>query len=814
VKFLGLGLTALLLTAVGCGGGSGNGGGGGDVPGINIHVTSPAGPAAVDAGLVLPIAVNVTNDPANAGVIWTVAPQHKGDPAGTLSDIKADSVTYNPPADLTAAVQVTVTATSVTDPTRAAAIAISVYPEVVTTTQASDLATAFVNTDYTCIQMPITNAGVVQIPCQVSVQGGLAPYTWSVDLSLLPQGLMLSPGLTVNDTKIVGKPALSGIYPFSITVKDSLGGTSATSLTINVAPGQLSVVTPTLVTTAAGVPYTPVVLQAGGGIPPYNWSVATGSGPLPTGITLSPGGVISGTPTTNATFSFALRVTDSQSPVPAQAIYPSPAPANAKIITMAGSGLDPSCLPGGSSVQAGTPYAFLLTGFDANGPLTISGSFTADSSGNLTGVEDILRKSGAQTDVPLTSGSSILFNQVGRGCLTLNTASSSAQFRVAPTTIAAGAGSAFFSDGRIMQFDDNDGTGTRVSGSFHIEDPTAFSLASLAVTFAFRFSGWDASGGHFAMAGTAAMSNGLFTSVSADVNDAGAVSGALNGGNGTMAVPDANGRGTATISIGTATYDLIYYIVDAEHIIFNSAQVVANGRPLITGETTATAGTFSQASLSDSHIVRLGGHTPGSPDIAIGLLHFDGAGAVSGNLFERSGGTADATTLSAQYSVDPMTGRFTFSGAGVPAIGYTVAGASGVTGYLVGTGPSAASGVMEFQTSSYPPGYQFSPVNGRYGFALDETLDQQTSAFAGQESADPNGGITPDSYIDTSRPTAPGLIPVQSFTLFRYTWNPDGTGTFGGNTYMVSNGDKVFYIDASPANSHPAVIVGQRQQKP
>jgi hypothetical protein len=121
---------------------------------------------------------------------------------------------------------------------------------------------------------------------------------------------------------------------------------------------------------------------------------------------------------------------------------------------------------------------------------------------------------------------------------------------------------------------------------------------------------------------------------------------------------------------------------------------------------------------------------------------------------------------------------------------------------------------MEFQTSSYPPGYQFSPVNGRYGFALDEMLDPQTTVFAGQESADPNGGITPDSYIDTSRPAAPGLIPAQTFTLFRYTWNPDGTGTFGGNTYMVSNADKVFYIDASPANSHPAVIVGQRQQKP
>jgi hypothetical protein len=121
---------------------------------------------------------------------------------------------------------------------------------------------------------------------------------------------------------------------------------------------------------------------------------------------------------------------------------------------------------------------------------------------------------------------------------------------------------------------------------------------------------------------------------------------------------------------------------------------------------------------------------------------------------------------------------------------------------------------MEFQTNSYPPGYQFSPVNGRYGFSLDEMLDSHTNVFVGQESLDPNGGITPDSYVDTNRPAVPGLIAAQTFTLFRYTWNPDGAGTFGGSTYMVSNAEKVFYIDVSPANTHPAVIVGQRQQTP
>jgi hypothetical protein len=275
---------------------------------------------------------------------------------------------------------------------------------------------------------------------------------------------------------------------------------------------------------------------------------------------------------------------------------------------------------------------------------------------------------------------------------------------------------------------------------------------------------------------------------------------------------DSDGRGTATIGAGNTTYNLIFYVVDAHHLIFNSSQPAASGHPLLSGEATSSAGPFSPASLSNSHIYRLGGQLSGSPAVEIGVLHFDGVGAIGGTAFARSGGTSTATALSGQYAVDPTTGRFTCSGTAVNAVGYAVPDSAGVTAYLVGTGASAASGVMEFQTDSYPPGYQFSPINGRYGFAVDEMLDPLTTVFAGVHGADQNGGLNADSYIDSSLPTVPGMIPVQAFTLFRYTWSADGSGTYGGNTYMVSNGSKVFYIDVSPLNGHPAVIVGQRVQ--
>ena len=810
MKFLGLGVIAL-VGAVGCGGGSGNGSGGDTVPGINVQVVSPAVPAAVDVGLVVPITVNVTNDAANAGVVWSVAVQHKGDPVGTLSDVKPDSVTYNPPANLNAPVQNAVTATSVTDPTRAATIPISVYPAPAVTTQSSDLATAFVNTDYTCVQLPIPNAGVTQIPCQASVKGGLGPYSWAVDANTpLPPGLVLAPGLTPNDTKFVGRPTASAIYPFNLTVADSLGGTDTVALSISVAPSQLKVVTPTVLSIAKDKPYAPVAMQVSGGVGPYSWSLAAGSGPLPPGMTFSPSGVISGTPSDDSTtLSFAVFVKDSQTPVPAQAIFPTPVPNPVSNIIALGPGGDPTCLLGGNTVAADTPHAFVFSGLDANGPMTLSGSFTVDSHGDLTGgVADVVRSSGAQLAQPLTG--SVIFDQSGRGCMTLTAGATSAQFRLAPTTKDPVGG--FYRDGRIIEFDDADGSGTRGSGFFRIQDSSAFA-GSLAGPYAFRFTGWDKSGGHFAMAGLATAEAGLFSSVFADVNDAGVAAGPLSGGNGTFSSADTNGRGTATLAIGAGVYDLIYYLVDANHVIFNSPQAASPGHPLIMGEATASAGPFSQSTLSNSQIYHLGGSVVGTPDLNIGVLHFDGVGSLSGVSFARAAGPASTTNLAGQYAVDSSSGRVSFSGTAIPAVGYLVTDANGPTAFLVGTGSSAASGVMEFQTDSYPPGYQFSPISNVYGVAVDEVLDKQTPVFAGVNNATLTGRLDSPSFLDTSGPVV-GLLPVQLYEMFRYTFSADGTGTYGGYTDMVTSGDKVYYIDISPLNGHPAIIVGQRLQKP
>ncbi len=74
----------------------------------------------------------------------------------------------------------------------------------------------------------------------------------------------------------------------------------------------LSITTTSLLSGTPGVAYSQT-LVATGGTTPYSWSLAPGSGSLPPGLSLSSLGVISGTPNTEGTYNFTVRVTDNAS---------------------------------------------------------------------------------------------------------------------------------------------------------------------------------------------------------------------------------------------------------------------------------------------------------------------------------------------------------------------------------------------------------------------------------------------------------------------------------------------------------------------
>ena len=77
-------------------------------------------------------------------------------------------------------------------------------------------------------------------------------------------------------------------------------------------PPPLSVVTSVLPLATENSIFS-VQLEAAGGVAPYKWSVRSGS--LPAGVTLSPAGVLSGTPQQVGTFSIVVSVQDSSTTV-------------------------------------------------------------------------------------------------------------------------------------------------------------------------------------------------------------------------------------------------------------------------------------------------------------------------------------------------------------------------------------------------------------------------------------------------------------------------------------------------------------------
>ncbi len=242
---------------------------------VELRVVTSALPAAVVG---VPYSASLASFGGTAPVTWSAT----GLPA--WASLSPDGQLSGTPTAPAPAAPVAFTVTDATSVTASANLSVEVR--------------AFV--DPLSITTTVLPGGVTGTPYSVvlAAQGGIAPYTWSA--TGLPSGLSIS-----SDGRISGTPTAVGNRNVAITVTDASNTTSTTTLAVTViAP--LSVVTNSLPTSVAGIPYGATV-SAQGGVPPYQWS-ATG---LPAGLSISSSGQISGTPSTAATSSVQVTVRDS-----------------------------------------------------------------------------------------------------------------------------------------------------------------------------------------------------------------------------------------------------------------------------------------------------------------------------------------------------------------------------------------------------------------------------------------------------------------------------------------------------------------------
>ena len=165
---------------------------------------------------------------------------------------------------------------------------------------------------FTNVAVPSSGTAGQAYTGTATVGGGTTPYHWTV--SGLPTGLTSNAATATTTVTISGTPTQSGTFMVTISVTDSAASpaTVSTTITLTIAPPPpLTITTTSLPTADVNLPYN-ASLQATGGIPPDTWSAGTGT--LPAGLTLSPGGQISGTPTMAGTFGFIVQVVDSETP--------------------------------------------------------------------------------------------------------------------------------------------------------------------------------------------------------------------------------------------------------------------------------------------------------------------------------------------------------------------------------------------------------------------------------------------------------------------------------------------------------------------
>jgi hypothetical protein len=424
------------------------------------------------------------------------------------------------------------------------------------------------------------------------------------------------------------------------------------------------------------------------------------------------------------------------------------------------------------------PYAFLFSGFNSAGPMSVVGSFTADGNGNLTaGNADltIVGGGGTWTNQGLTH-STYSVGSDSLGSMSLNTAVNfptdnfSFSFSFALESFSASGGVA--AGGRLTVFDSTDQKGT---GFFVKQDPAAFSTAALNGGYAFdlvgakgieenvalgRFtaSGGSLSDGHIDLIGfgTRGLSPDLtFT--------------------GTYSV-DASGRGAVTLDIAGEPNNLTLYVVSSrESLWMETGGSGATGTVL-----QQSGGPFNASSLTGTSVFGAAGFTVAGNNVTVGEVQFDGKGAVTG--------TNDENYFGLSFSNEPITGTYTVDSNGLgrgvinenrgPGLSNFYLVSPG-RGFIISGNDSLELGTFEPQTGGP---FSNASLSGKFALGTISLLSSPgTSFISGVLSADVAGNLS-------------GMLTTKA-----------GAQTFKGTDSVAANGRTTLSI--TPTSGSPSTLV-------
>jgi hypothetical protein len=621
----------------------------------------------------------------------------------------------------------------------------------------------------------------------VNATGGLQPYSWSITAGALPAGLNLN-SIT---GQISGTPSATGTFNFTLAVTDSenpaVETTASLSITINAGP-PLLLNTSSLPEGSGATPYS-ATLSASGGVPPYSWSIASGS--LPAGLVLSASaGTITGKPTAMGTFNFTVKVTDSVSQT---------ATAQLSILVI-------TCNNDGALTGS---WAMLLEGYnkgynDGQGPAPFMaevGSFVADGAGNITGgsldTNDQVNGPAAGT---ITGGKyCVTTNNTGLVTLNQDVGGDSAAHTYAIALNTAN------SNGRIIYYD---GSTLFDSGPLRKQTMSPYSTGKINGDYAFGFIGADSGGpatvSRFGMAGEF-NSNGVGTlSGLADANADGTLttSATLQASDFTV-LSSTTGRGTVTITfVGLGTMNYVFYVVNSTELLMMETDTATD--TLLAGHVLGqtNGGTFTNLSLDGNAIMGMqsidaSGSSPVG-DVTGGIFNATGSGTYSLTFDDNDGGIGSTVSVSGTYSVAPS-GRVTLTGGTPSPVLYLVAPNQG---FVIGTDTGVSFGQFYPQTGSSFTNASFS---GLYTGGSEHPEDANAGSAVASLTSSGAGNLTGLSLNDKGDGSG-GQNDAISAT---YTVSGDGRvvvsegGSAFGYVYIIDTTSALFIPAPGSENGDP-----------
>jgi hypothetical protein len=383
-------------------------------------------------------------------------------------------------------------------------------------------------------------------------------------------------------------------------------------------------------------------------------------------------GAITGTPTTVGTSNFTVQAADSETP-------PVTASAPLSIVISPGGGGNPGALSG--------HYAFYLNGFNASGAWTLAGSFISDGNSHITsGVVDGNSVTGQPFNTTVTGTYFIAAN--GLNTLTIQGQS------YGPVTFAFVLDAS--ANGRIIEYDDTTGQGSRGSGVLRKANSSAFSLSALNGGFVLGMTGVDNEGSRFGNVGVFTLASGNISNGVCDTNAGGEYFTCTFSGTMSAVDPQTGRDEVAVQSSNGLSHEAVYVVSTSELVMEQIDSVPATHTSLQAGSILKQTGPFNNGSLNGLSVLYYQDIHGGDGLDQSGAMIFNSNGNGTGNVIASDEDLAGTITQrppgQGNYTVQ-SNGAVNF-GAGNPA-GFLI---SQNRGFFVGTGSNSIFGTIEPQT--------------------------------------------------------------------------------------------------------------------